>query len=165
MKQKKFPYIPVSVAVTHILTVVAVMIGVAMYGNSMKILGNLLVEISGFDQLSTEIGRMEWTALFAVIVMGAIEISFLFYGLTECSVRLVKSKYPAVAVVVAMVILLSALLSSPQIIADWSHSAVVGGIMLALSLLLPIYFLVVKGIYKSYDKKSTQNKELTGEAP
>lgn len=161
VKQKKFPYIPFSVAVTHILTVVAVMIGVAMYGNSMKILGNLLVEISGFNQLSTEIGRMEWTALFAVIVMGSIEISFLFYGLTECSVRLVKSKYPAVAVVVTLVILLSALLSSPQIIADWSHSEVVGGIMFALSLLLPIYFLVVKGIYKSYDKKSTQNKGLT----
>jgi hypothetical protein len=161
VKQKKFPYIPTAVAVTHILTIVAVMIGIAMYGNSMKILGNLLVEISGFNQLSTEIGRMEWTALFAVIVMGVVEISLLFYGLTQCSVRLVKSKYPAVAVVVIVVFLLSILLSSPQIIADWSHSVVIGGIMFVLSLLLPVYFLIVKAIYKSKDKKSSHSEELT----
>ena len=154
VKQKKFPYIPTSVAITHILTIVAVMIGVAMYGDAMKILGNLLVEISGFNQLSTEIGRMEWTALFAVIVMGVVEISFLFYGLTECSVRLVKSKYPAVLVVVTTVFLLSIILPSPQIVADWSHSVVIGGVMMAMSLILPIYFLIVKAVYKKKDKNS-----------
>ena len=147
VKNKKFPYVSSSVAVTTILTVVAVMIGVAMYGDAMKILGNLLVEISGFNQLSTEIGRMEWTALFAVIVMGVVEISFLFFGITECSVRLVSSKLPAIIIVVGTVVLLSLLLPSPQVIADISHSTIVGVIMMSISLILPVYFLVVKQIY------------------
>ena len=161
-KNKKFPYVASSVTITNLLTVVAVMIGVAMYGNAMKILGNLLVEISGFNQLSTEIGRMEWTALFAVIVMGVVEISFLFYGLTECSVRLTKSKIPAIIVVVAVEILLSALLSSPQIVADFAHTTVAGMITFSTSLMLPIYFLILKGIHK---KKSNVNAiDKKGEA-
>lgn len=161
VQKKKFPYIFTSVSITHIITIVAVMVGVAMYGDAMKILGNLLVEISGFNQLSTEIGRMEWTALFAVIVMGVIEISFLFFGLTECSVRLTRSKYPAIIVVAMVVVLLSSLLSSPQVLADLAHTAVVGGIMLGLSLALPIYFLVVKAVYRKKDKKTSLNEALT----
>ena len=163
VKKKKFPYVASSVVITHILTIVVVLIGVAMYGDAMKILGNLLVEISGFNQLSTEIGRMEWTALFAVIVMGVVEISFLFYGLTECSVRLVRSKYPAILVVVSVVFLLSVILPSPQIIADWSHTIWVGGVMFVLSLALPIYFLIVKAVYKRKDKKTSQNQLLMGD--
>lgn len=161
IKPKKFPYISSSVAVTHILTLVAVMIGVAMYGNAMKILGNLLVEISGFNQLSTEIGRMEWTALFAVIVMGVMEIAFLFFGLTECSLRLTKSKIPAIVIVVGVVLLLSILLPSPQVIADLSHTTTIGAIMLSISLILPIYFLIVKSVYKRKNKlgnKPTKEK-------
>ena len=151
-KNKSFPHITFSVATTQILTLVVILVGVAMYGDAMKILGNLLVEISGFNQLSTEIGRMEWTALFAVIVMGVLEMSFLFYGLTECSLRLTKSKIPATVLVIISAFMLSILLPSPQIIADVSHTMAFGIVMFSLSLLLPIYFLVVKIAYKKKDK-------------
>ena len=154
VKKKNFPYIGTSVATTHILTIIAVMIGVAMYGNAMKVLGNLLVEISGFNQLSTEIGRMEWTALFAVIVMGVVEISFLFYGFQECSLRLFKSKIPAVVLVIGVIFLLTLLLQSPQIIADFAHTTVFGVMMFAFAVFLPIYFLVIKCVYKKKLKKA-----------
>lgn len=159
VQNKKNPYVSTSVAVTHIITIVAVMVGVAMYGNAMKLLGNLLVEISGFNQLSTEIGRMEWTALFAVIVMGVIEISFLFFGISECSLRLTRSKLPALIIVVGTVLLLSFILPSPQVIADLAHTSTVGVIMLTTSLLLPIYFLILKAIYKKNNEKHRSTKE------
>lgn len=155
VKNKTFPYISTSVATTQLLTLAVILVGVAMYGDAMKILGNLLVEISGFNQLSTEIGRMEWTSLFAVIVMGVMEMAFLFYGLTECSVRLVNSKFPATILVVVVVFLLSILLPSPQIIADISHTTEFGIVMFILSLILPIYFLTVKVFYKKKEQKAT----------
>ena len=155
VKNKTFPYISTSVATTQLLTLAVILVGVAMYGDAMKILGNLLVEISGFNQLSTEIGRMEWTSLFAVIVMGVMEMAFLFYGLTECSVRLVNSKFPATILVVVVVFLLSILLPSPQIIADISHTTEFGIVMFVLSLILPIYLLTVKVFYKKKEQKAT----------
>lgn len=158
VKKKKFPYIPTSFGVTQLLTVIVVMIGVAMYGNAMKIVSNLLIETSGFNQLSTEIGRMEWTALFAVIVMGITEMGFLFYGVMECSVRLTKSKIPFGFILAVVIFLLCTLLPSPQSIADFSHSKIIGGVMTAFSVILPVYFVILKGL-----KRRENNKNLKEE--
>jgi hypothetical protein len=163
VKKKKFPYIPMSFGVTQILTVIVVMIGVAMYGNAMKIVSNLLIETSGFNQLSTEIGRMEWTALFVVIVMGITEMGFLFYGVMECSVRLTKSKIPFGFILAVVIFLLCTLLPSPQSIADFSHSKVVGGVMTAFSVILPVYFLVLKWLKRRENNKNLKEESAQNE--
>lgn len=144
VQNKKFPYVATSFSLTQIVILIVVFIGVAMYGNALKIVGNLLIEMAGFNQLSTEIGRMEWTALFAVIIMGVVELAFLFSGVCECSLRLVKSRAVLGGLLATLVFLLCVLLNSPQTIADFSQNKIVGYIMSGLSLVLPAYFLALK---------------------
>ena len=129
----------------------------------MKIVSNLLIETSGFNQLSTEIGRMEWTALFAVIVMGITEMGFLFYGVMECSVRLTKSKIPFGFILAVVIFLLCTLLPSPQSIADFSHSKVVGGVMTAFSVILPVYFVILKGLKSRENNKNLKEESVQNE--
>lgn len=144
IKNKKLPYVSSSYAVTQILTLIVVFFGVAMYGDSMKIIGNLLVEISGFNQLSTEIGRMEWTALFVVIVSGILELAFLFYGVAECSNRIFGCKLVLQIALPMTAVLSCTIPRSPQVVADLSHQRIVGGVMAVFSLILPIYFVILK---------------------
>lgn len=145
VKNKKLPYVSASYTLTQIITLIIVFIGVAMYGNSMKIIGNLLVETSGFNQLSTEIGRMEWTALFVVIVTGIMEIAFLYYGVAECSNRIFGNKLLLQIALPVTAVLSTTIPESPQVVADFAHSKVAGGAMTAISVILPVYFLVLKG--------------------
>lgn len=144
VKNKKLPYVSTSFGVTNLLMLTVVFIGVAMYGNSMKIIGNLLVETSGFNQLSTEIGRMEWTALFVVIVTGIMEMAFLFYGVAECSNRIFGNKLILQIALPLCAVLSCTLPQSPQVVADLSHQKIVGGVMAGVSVILPVYFLILK---------------------
>ncbi len=158
IENKKFPYVSTSYASSQIVVLIVVFIGMSMYGDSMKVLSNLLIETSGFNQLSTEIGRMEWTALFAVVVMGIMEMAFLYYGVAECSVRLVGSRIPMKIMLPLVLFLLAVLLPSPQIVADFSHTEIVGAIMAILSLILPAYFLLLKLWVKKRFKDRSQSK-------
>lgn len=69
LRNKKMPYLTLGIASTWTIANLIVLIGVALYGNALKMVKDLLIHIASFNQLSLEIGRMEWTNLFAIIMM------------------------------------------------------------------------------------------------
>ncbi len=162
VKNKKLPYVSTCFSAAQIIILIVVMIGVAMYGNSMKIVGNLLIGTSGFNQLSTEIGRMEWTALFAAVIMGIVEMAFLFYGATECSVRIIGSRSIMKVALPVTIFLLCVLLPSPQLIVDFSYTKTIGIVMTGLTVILPVYFLGLKLIFckKSKSEDDAEQTDL-----
>lgn len=95
IRNKKLPYISCSVAITWTLVNVIVMLGVAIYGDALKMVADLLIHIAAYNQLSLEIGRMEWTNLFAMLIMSIFAMSFLFSGAIDACERAIKTKLPA----------------------------------------------------------------------
>lgn len=59
------------------------MFGVAIYGDALKMVSDLLIHIASFNQLSLEIGRMEWTNLFVILAMSV----FLYLFVRRCKQR------------------------------------------------------------------------------
>ena len=55
----------------------------------------MLIRIAGFNQLSLEIGRLEWAALFVVVVMAVAGLSLLAAGAGESCRRAVGTPVPA----------------------------------------------------------------------
>ena len=82
-RRRKFPALPVGVGVSYALVAVIAMLAVAMYGAALPYAYNMLIRIAGFNKLSLEIGRMEWAAIFVVIVMAVLALSLHFWGARE----------------------------------------------------------------------------------
>ena len=79
-RRRKFPALPVGAGVSYALVAVIAMLAVAMYGAALPYAYNMLIRIAGFNKLSLEIGRMEWAAIFVVIVMAVLALSLHFWG-------------------------------------------------------------------------------------
>ena len=71
------------------------LLGVAIYGNALKSVSDLFIHISGFNQLSKDVGRMEWTNLFAMLTSHIIALAFTYFGAIAASERAFKSGLPA----------------------------------------------------------------------
>ena len=82
-RRRKFPALPVGAGVSYALVAVIAMLAVAMYGAALPYAYNMLIRIAGFNKLSLEIGRMEWAAIFVVIVMAVLALSLHFWGARE----------------------------------------------------------------------------------
>ena len=94
-RRRKFPALPVGVGVSYALVAVIAMLAVAMYGAALPYAYNMLIRIAGFNKLSLEIGRMEWAAIFVVIVMAVLALSLHFWGAREGCRLATGSSLPA----------------------------------------------------------------------
>lgn len=111
LRNKKQPYIILGIATTWAIANLIVLIGVALYGNALKMVQELLIHIASFNQLSLEIGRMEWTNLFGIIMMSLYSLAFLYDGANEACKRALGLDVPS-KIICPIAVLCSALFSS-----------------------------------------------------
>ena len=97
IKNKKLPYASIGLVSTWIVANLIMLLGVAIYGNALKSVSGLFIHISGFNQLSKDVGRMEWTNLFAMLTSHIIALAFTYFGTIAASERAFKSGLPAKA--------------------------------------------------------------------
>lgn len=155
IKNKRLPYVSGSIFATLSIAIIIIFLGVAVYGEALKTVTDLLIRIAGFNQLSMDIGRMEWTNLFAVIALSILSLSFIFYGCTAAAERATGFLLPAkiiFPVVVGGTILFA---QSAQSVAQFSLD-IVGYILFGVAIALPLLILATAlyarkkyaGIYK-----------------
>ncbi len=113
IRHKKLPYISATATIVFVLATLITLIGVAIYGEALRLVNAMIVRLATFSQLSTEIGRMEWTSLFVILIMAVFLNSFIFFGISECTKRLVGSK--SVSLVCYPCVLLAVMLLSPSL--------------------------------------------------
>lgn len=158
VKNKRLPYISGSIVITAGIVLVTVMLGVAAYGNSLRTVSDLLIHIAGFNQLSMEIGRMEWTNLFAAVAMSILSLAFVYFGATAACDRAIDSRMPAVAMFPLAVALIVAIVPSSQSVAEFSTREM-GYALSAVGIVVPFFMTALamrakrkfKGIYSHLD--------------
>lgn len=142
IRNKRFPYLTCGLTATWTLANVIVMLGVAMYGNALKIVSDLLIHIASFNQLSLEIGRMEWTNLFTILMMSLFSVSFLFDGANNACERALGSGIPSKLLCPLAILLVSIFVPSAQTVTNFAMNYL-GYIFTTVALLLPILLCLV----------------------
>lgn len=158
VKNKKFPFLTLGTGISYSLVAIIAMLAVAMYGNALPYVYNILIRIAGFNQLSLEIGRLEWAALFVVIVMAVLGLSLHMWGAAESCRRATGSPVPARLAFVAAVIIVPLALPTTHDIVAFS-STDFGYAMLALALAFAAVFACF-GLYAKWQTRvSTPDRE------
>lgn len=146
--QQKMPYLTLGIASTWTIANLIVLIGVALYGNALKMVKDLLIHIASFNQLSLEIGRMEWTNLFAIILMSLYSLSFLFDGANEACKRALGTSLPS-KIICPTAVLCSAMFSSSlQEVTDVALGTF-GYVLSAVAILFPIALFAIAKVQKT----------------
>lgn len=147
LRNKKMPYLTLGIASTWTIANLIVLIGVALYGNALKMVKDLLIHIASFNQLSLEIGRMEWTNLFAIIMMSLYSLSFLFDGANEACKRALGTSLPS-KIICPTAVLCSAMFSSSlQEVTDVALGTF-GYVLSAVAILFPIALFAIAKVQK-----------------
>ncbi len=157
MKKKRLPYIGLSTAVTAVLVNVIVLLGVAMYGDALPLVTNMLVRIATFSQLSMQIGRMEWISLFVVITGAMFALAFNYWGVCESADRAFNGKkiirviYPVVMVAVV------AAIPATSAVVEFARTEI-GYVLFALAVALPSFLLL---LYAYHRRKAPEDAKQT----
>lgn len=158
VKNKKFPYIAVGAGISYSLVIIVALLAVAMYGGALPYVYNMLIRIAGFNQLSLEIGRLEWAALLVVIVMAALGLSLQMWGAAESCRRATGTPVPARLVFAAAVIVIPLAVPTVQDVVAFSMTDF-GYVMLGLSL----FFAAAFTVFALYARRSRALREKLGE--
>ena len=102
------------------LVAVIALLAVAMYGEALPYAYNILIRLSAFNRLSLEIGRLEWAAIFVVIVMAMLSLSLHMWGASEGCRRAFGTPVPARVLFAAAVIVIPIALPSLHEVIDFS---------------------------------------------
>ena len=105
-RKRRFPVLPVGAGVSYALVAVIALLAVAMYGEAIPYAYNILIRLSAFNRLSLEIGRLEWAAIFVVIVMAMLSLSLHMWGASEGCRRAFGTPVPARVLFAAAVIVI-----------------------------------------------------------
>lgn len=137
IRNKKMPYVSLTMAFVWALVNLIVMLGVALYGNALKMVSDLLIRIASFNQLSLEIGRMEWTNLFLIITISILSMSFLYDGANKAFARATGSALPCRIFCPLAVLVVSLGVTSTQSVTDFALGEL-GYVLFALAVALPV---------------------------
>jgi uncharacterized membrane protein YgcG len=152
IKKKKLPYIGINTFLLLSIILLTVFFGVSMYGDALSSVSNLIIRIASFNQFSTEIGRMEWTALFVVLVLIMVTLSYFHWAAAACSQRVFGSRLPML--ILFPVILLAVVLGAPSIQSITAFATSwLGFVMFGLAMGGPIMITVLYLIEKHTFKK------------
>ena len=119
-RKRRFPVLPVGAGVSYALVAVIALLAVAMYGEALPYAYNILIRLSAFNRLSLEIGRLEWAAIFVVIVMAMLSLSLHMWGASEGCRRAFGTPVPARVLFAAAVIVIPIALPSLHEVIDFS---------------------------------------------
>lgn len=141
IKDKRLPYISVGFVATWSLSNLIVALGVAIYGNSLKMVSDLLIHIASFNQLSLEIGRMEWTNLLVILFMSVFSIAFLYDGAMKACDRAIGTPKPIKILCPTAILCTSVFASSTEAVTDFAIGKI-GYVFFALAIILPTAILL-----------------------
>lgn len=137
IRNKRAPYITLGISLTWTLANLIVFLGVALYGNALRAVSDLLIHIASFNQLTLEIGRMEWTNLLAMLMMSIYSLSFLFDGANNACKRVFGSSLPSKLACPLILVCISLFVTSTQAVTQLAMSEA-GYVLSAISFALPI---------------------------
>lgn len=165
IRNKKFPYVTSSISITGVLANIIVMFGVAIYGDALKMVSDLLIHIASFNQLSLEIGRMEWSNLFVILAMSVFSISFLYDGANNASRRAFGSAVPSKIACPAAILCTTIFVTSTQTVTDFAVGTF-GYALSITSVAIPLLFLIfalvqkrkMRGLYRCADSEYMPKK-------
>lgn len=147
IKDKKLPYITTTVACVWTLVNAIVMLGIALYGNALKMVSDLLIHIASFNQLSLEIGRMEWTNLFMIIAMSIISMAFLYDGANKTFQRATGSATASKILCPLAVLVTAFSVTSSQTVTDFALGAF-GYALFLVAVILPMLLTFTAAFFK-----------------
>lgn len=142
IKDKRLPYITASIVGTWLTVCVVVLLGVAIYGDALKTVTDLLIRIAGFNQLSKDIGRTEWSNLLVMIISAIVSMSFTYFGATAACKRALKTDVPIKIAYPLAILLAIFIIPSAQTVTDFATNEF-SYVMFLLALSLPILFVLV----------------------
>ena len=145
VKNKKLPYITIGVAGTFLILNLVALLGCAVYGDALKSVTDLFIRISGFNQLSKDVGRMEWTNLFGMIASSIISLAFTYFGATSACKRAFKTSLPFKIMFPAVILACTLIIPSAQSVAKFAMGQV-GYIAFALAIVLPASVLALSSL-------------------
>ncbi len=164
IRRKKLPWIGISAGVSYSLVVIVAALAVAMYGNALPYVYNMLIRIAGFNRLSMEIGRLEWAALFVVIVMAVLGLALLFHGASESSFRAFGSALPARLLFSAAITVGVLVVPTPQDVVEFSKSDF-GYVMFALAAAIAVYLFAAGTYARKKGRRSAEEERPFPEEP
>lgn len=136
MKNKKLPYVTIGIAGTFLTVNIVALIGCAIYGDALKSVTDLFIRISGFNQLSKDVGRMEWTNLFGMLTSSIISLAFCYFGATSACKRAFKTSLPFKIIFPAAILACTLIIPSAQSVTKFAMGRI-GYIAFALAILMP----------------------------
>lgn len=137
IRRKKAPYVTIGIALSWSLANIIVFLGVALYGNALKSVSDLLIQIASFNQLTLEIGRMEWTNLLVMLMMSIYSLAFLFDGANNACLRALGTSLPSKVICPLVLVCISLFVPSTQAVTKFALSWA-GYVLSAVSFCLPI---------------------------
>lgn len=144
VRNKRLPYTGFSAFLTSVLICLITFLGVAMYGEALPLVESVAIRTAGFNQLSLEIGRMEWTVLFVVMIMAVFELALLFWGITECAARITHRKLPVQILLPIIIIVVGVTVPALNDIIEFSKTKILGYVFCVMTLFLPLYFNLLR---------------------
>ncbi len=156
IKNKRLPYVSASIAISFGLVAIVIALGVATYGEALKMVTDLLIHTAGFNQLTTDIGRMEWSNLFCAVSLAILALSFIYFGAIAAGERATRTRAPMATLFPLAVIAVIAVVPSAQEAAEFAVRGM-GYALTALAVILPFAMLFdavatkrrLKGVYAS----------------
>lgn len=147
IRNKKMPYITTTAVCVWTLINVIVMLGIALYGNALKMVADLLIHIASFNQLSLEIGRMEWTNLFIIIAISIISMAFLYDGAYKTFERATGSATLSKILCPVAVLVTALTVTSAQTVTDFALG-IFGYVLFGIAVALPSFLVLAATVKK-----------------
>lgn len=147
IRNKKMPYITTSAVCVWTLINVIVMLGIALYGNALKMVADLLIHIASFNQLSLEIGRMEWTNLFIIIAISIISMAFLYDGAYKTFERATGSATLSKILCPVAVLVTALTVTSAQTVTDFALG-IFGYVLFGIAVAMPSFLVLAATVKK-----------------
>lgn len=156
IKNKRMPYIVTGLTVTWVLVDIIIMLGAAIYGESLKTVYNLLINLAGFNQLSLEIGRLDWTNLLCMLAMSIYSLSFTYWGVISACKRAFKNGILGTLLYPLALALTVFAVPSNIMITDFAIGNF-GYVMFALAIGLPLVLVITLAVQKKRFPKLYRN--------
>lgn len=162
LKNKRLPHFALGAGVSYALVLTVAMLAVAMYGRALPYVYNMLIRIAGFNQLSLEIGRLEWAALFVVVVMAVEGMSLAVAGAGESCRRAVGTPVPAFLLFATATVVGTIAIPTLHEVVDFSLTPPFGYACFAAALFFATAF-VLCALYARHRRKTAPDTPSGGE--
>lgn len=141
IKDKKLPHLTIGITGTWLFVNLVVLLGVAIYGDALKTVSDLLIHVAGFNQLSKDVGRTEWTNLLAVLTISIISLAFSYFGALSACKRALKTDAVARLGYPLAILIATLAIPSAQTVTNFGIGKF-GYAMFALAVLLPVLLVL-----------------------